>query len=151
MFKNIEELNETKLVKGFIKEEIGNDIAENFFPEEQEEYDGDVVVDFKVYSFELVQELNEEDEVEDTITITNVEDIDPENFLKENNIEYNRSNQSKSFYIKLNNQEIRISDHKRPAQVDGFIAHEVEYENEYICENEQDIYDTIVRLVKNNK
>lgn len=51
-----------------------------------------------------------------------------EEILKEEGFKVEHSLASDSLYITVNSQQVRISDHKRPAVIDGFSAIEHEYE-----------------------
>jgi len=147
--KNLELISTNKKIQKLYEGIIWEDIEENYFAGESEGYEGEVVFDFMRVEFELESVYDEEEEeTKDVVTITNVEDINPENILKEAGIEYARSKCSNSFYLKLADGEHRVSDHKRPAVVDGFTSHEHRYENEHIVETEEEIYDTIKRLIK---
>jgi len=145
---------QNKVVQGLLESAIWEDVAENADAESYEieqgdcKYEGEITFDFKIVEFELYETFDEEEEeMVETIEITDVEDIDPDKLLEASDIEFSKSNQSKSYYIKLADGEHRVSDHKRPAIVDGFIAHEHVYENEHICDGEKEIYDTIKELI----
>ena len=152
----MENLNQFEgFMKTIVQEEINQDIAENYFPEEVTAdddglvYENTITVNFHVIDFELYEKFDEEEEEYETeVVITNVETYDPEVILKEKGIEYSKSNQSDSFYIKLNGEEHRVSDHKRPPVVDGAAVYEHNYENEHIVESTLDIYWKISELIK---
>ena len=146
---------QNKVVQGLLESAIWEDVAENADAESYEmeagecKYEGEITFDFKIVEFELYETFDEEEEeMVETIEITDVEDIDPDKLLEASDIEFSKSNQSNSYYIKLADGEHRVSDHKRPAIVDGFIAHEHVYENEHICDGEKEIYDTIKELIR---
>ena len=145
---------QNKVVQGLLESAIWEDIDENADAESYEieqgdcKYEGEITFAWKVVEFELYETYDvEEEEYNEHVVITNVDDIEPEKLLEDSGVEYNRSNQSNSFYLQLADGEHRVSDHKRPAIVDGFIAHEHVYENEHICDDEKDIYDTIKELI----
>ena len=146
----MENLNQFEgFMKEIVKDEISKDIEANYFPEEKEAYDGTVQIDFLEIDYTVREQFDEEEEEYDTVVeITNVTDYDPQKMLNENGIEYSKSEQSNSFYIQINGEEHRVSDHKRPAVIDGYIAHDHEYENEHIVENGIEIYWKIKELIK---
>ena len=143
-------LNQFKgFMKEIVKDEIHDDIQANYYPEEKDIYEGTVRINFLEIDYMVYEQFDEEGEYQDTfVEITNVTDYDPEEMLNKNGIEYSRSEQSNSFYIQINGEEHRVSDHKRPAVVDGFIAYDHEYENEHIVENGMEIYWKIKELIK---
>ena len=136
-------------MKEIVKDEIYDDIEANYYPEETDAYEATVLINFLEIDYVVYEQFDDEGEYQDTfVEITNFTDYDPEEMLKENGIEYSRSEQSNSFYIQINGEEHRVSDHKRPAVVNGFIAYDHEYENEYIVENGVEIYWKIKDLIK---
>ena len=144
---------QNKVVQGLLETAIWEDVSENADAESYEmeagecKYEGEITFDFKIVEFELYETFDEEEEIVEIIEITEVKDINPDKLLEASDIEYSTSNRSKSYYLQLADGEHRVSDHKRPAIVDGLIAHEHVYENEHICGGEKEIYDTIKELV----
>ena len=97
-----------------------------------------------IYDNESDPDLENCDSELDYVEIYDVKVFDIEKLLKDNNINYQKSNRSESVYFHFNGNEYRISTHKRPAYEDaGGVWHEWEYTKEYICENEKDMYETI--------
>lgn len=68
------------------------------------------------------------------------------NVLKEKGYKVESSSFSASIYAKNdNNEEVRISDHKRPPVIDGEIAYDHEYENEIIVDGIEVYSNTLIK------
>ena len=84
----------------------------------------------------------------DYVNIIEVKTYDIEKLLKENNIEYEKSNRSESIYFKHDNKEYRFSTHKRPSYEHNGVWHEHDYDNEIICKNEKEMYLAIQNILE---
>ena len=142
-------LNQFKGMKEIVKDQIYNDIGANYFPEETDAYEGTVQIHFLKIDYMVYEQFDEKGEYQDTVVeITNVTDYDPKEMLEKNGIEYETSPLGNTFYLMINGEEHRVSDHRRPAVVDGFIVYNPKHENEHIVENGIEIYWKIKELIK---
>ena len=117
----------------------GYDEGDTFF--------GDVTLFNNEVSFIVTQNDYEADDLY-SFEITSVEIFDVEKLLNDHNISFAKSNITESVYFTLNKKEYRVSTHKRPAVETSGVYHNHNYENEFIYDNEIDMYDSVKRLIK---
>ena len=115
--------------------------------EEGDTFFGDVTLFNNEVSFIVIQNNYEADDLY-SFEITSVEIFDIEKLLNDHNISFAKSNITESVYFTLNKKEYRVSTHKRPAVETSGVYHNHNYENEFICDNEIDMYDVVKRLIK---
>ena len=108
---------------------------------------GDVTLFNNEVSFIVTQNDYEADDLY-SFEITSVEIFDVEKLLNDHNISFAKSNITESVYFTLNKKEYRVSTHKRPAVETSGVYHNHNYENEFIYDNEIDMYDSVKRLIK---
>lgn len=144
-------------LSSFERKCVYEELAEYVYNECQN-LDGEVFSDFGIiqifdyevkFDFEYTPILNEYDEIEDekiVVNINSVGDFSISKLLDEHNIKYEKSNASTSVY--LQNNKIRISDHKRPPVVDGAAVYEWFFEKEIINENPIKLYNIVKKMIE---